>query len=1670
MTSVQRLLLSALLCLCAAVRPAGAQDVDPAMFNGSWNAEYADIRLGKIAGAAQIDMEAGSATLTYRHPETGEEFPLVSESFRRDGATLWITFAGQSPAAPADDGLGYPVIDLVVPEQQRTATASIGGPDMPITIAPRIPSDAARVDLELTLNDDQTLIGSWHYRADPFTRRARDGLGRIGLFEFLEDGGGRQSGSEIWTRPIPKIVTAFSLSAQLGWNFDLDQPAVPYPFQDDAYAADSTRRLVAIAGYDLPKIRSDPVRLDSLSPTVSYGRMIDADSTFQTVAGHADPIGTARDRVAESFAPTLGEQHAAQFAASLDYLIVESTIRKEVVNPQPGPLLVQTEPGLHRFMLNGETGGWNLVFSNNGAQIRFVRPIDPSVALRRRFDSFDILLRNADATLTHARLRIEVNDLVDTGGVAPAGPLWLRSGERLTGTIDSATFYTVPPDTRERIASAPGMGWLRERGDATVTGEERVLRPGNYRGQFGTFTIDATGAFTYDADPLAWSSIGQEPTEHLFAPEVFRIAVRTDVILPRSEIKVILGDGQQILQIDGARQIAVRRDSDDPRLYYSDPIFLPPAGQGRDLAVPTGARPISAALEEANTLFATIADPGLISVLPPPAKARVSVTPARMEEGQSFHLNDGPHLSFLWKEHLQSAHGCYDDLDPIDWDRSDFDFVATLEADLNFEWYKLIAPISLLFSSETLTTDFQLGDHAALLLLRDAFGAQLRPRLDEYRRLATADRMEVAAFWISLNPYAQGGSGASHPLNDHRFGFTVPMPNGTEEPFFFTFHHNASSSSRIVDFNDPAEVPLWIVEATRSALGQYVEAIEESLAEARDIDRCEVEDLVKLVGAQFNNVEDFLLPRLMRLSDGPQLIWEPDYHGRLRIRQVASKLWQVRAHQRLSEADTDQIVMIGTVVTIPFGGIGTYASLAMLAVNTGVYLAVETPRYLESQTEIAFARGAAETLGDERYLIAERNEYHTIQFVAGIAITMLGDAAGNNILKAAASLPGRTIEIVKAAARSVANVSREKLAEAVRRASAGLRRRAIRAGEALVNADDFDLARIVSGARPRDSEDLAEFLSYALQREAAGETLEPGQQAALNRLRALNDTPATAPADAFTGELSVLRDIAPARADLRQLVAEAGDLIRGALAAGGRMRSEALGLLRYTAQTTGERFQAALNARVARLREPLGQDFFHMTAPENRAVSDLLEQNGWAIGVEPGDEPLKYNINIAAPGGFEDEIIRGFDPDSGVVRYISGFRNEVPGHIDIGLPQAMTNRGVPTFLFAQLRFLNEVGVGFAGQSGHLIRRVDMDWVLNARTNVQLTWFRNTYYPGRSFASLQEEGLLDEFVLHTRAVDYARTVINMAGYRVQAARFVFDGDPRRLWSLGRIYREAADGESWEDFLRRYNLGRNSLGPPNFAIEIDVVPFSRSGSGSASPPDTIRFDIDMPPEATQRLTLEMPPPRPDASETVELTLEMPLPRTDGAETLDDVIEPPSPRLDGETVPPPAALESGETFIERQPLLAGLSEDIGRLRDTGMIDLRNQMAGAGDRIAELDMAANMLRAASIEEQGLAYGAAGMMRALAVPEHDAIMYAALHFRRPVSGALGSNVLQAQLVAEAVYWRGVRPVPLTEFMEATGLPESAARLAMERAARRWNLVYLPGEIRQPRFLPPEFR
>jgi len=138
---------------------------------GEWDVVYMDKNLGPVKGTALVSEDETSAKVEYIHPKTGEKFQMTSTSFNREGNKVIINLQGKMPSSGREDGQGYPERDLLVPEDTRKVTVSVGKNEVRTIINTRKGSDVNKVKLLLGLGTEDSLYGFWSYKSDPVIQR-----------------------------------------------------------------------------------------------------------------------------------------------------------------------------------------------------------------------------------------------------------------------------------------------------------------------------------------------------------------------------------------------------------------------------------------------------------------------------------------------------------------------------------------------------------------------------------------------------------------------------------------------------------------------------------------------------------------------------------------------------------------------------------------------------------------------------------------------------------------------------------------------------------------------------------------------------------------------------------------------------------------------------------------------------------------------------------------------------------------------------------------------------------------------------------------------------------------------------------------------------------------------------------------------------------------------------------------------------------------------------------------------------------------------------------------------------------------------------------------------------------------------------------------------------------
>lgn len=375
-----------------------------------------------------------------------------------------------------------------------------------------------------------------------------------------------------------------------------------------------------------------------------------------------------------------------------------------------------------------------------------------------------------------------------------------------------------------------------------------------------------------------------EAAQAFYLPERVAVEVQTRVDLPFDHLQVRVGTNRSN---DAVKILSARRIS--PGLYRTDFFYIGPASGG-------------IAAKEGDSLIAAVDQRDLLDnhdfqfVGGVCTKARLLLTPGAREPGK---------LGGLWKEALLQA--------------------AKLAGKENLPLDQLPKTPA----EEVSNINVTVGDHAAMLLLREVFVEKMKAQLDWLDGLRTDQDLEKFRDWVEpflsgdshayyaqpQSPYAAvkypswlsfmpdsdkndalkkvddlnetlGGIGlalksipalmyaaAGGDAQKIRWGrgsafaqIEVTGPDGAAAPFYEAFDQYKNPFEKIFGDNVVARRK-WQLDATKEAIGKYREVVNEAKKNAEGILPSDRKELLKLTGIGFSAVIHDLLPRLMRLDE-----------------------------------------------------------------------------------------------------------------------------------------------------------------------------------------------------------------------------------------------------------------------------------------------------------------------------------------------------------------------------------------------------------------------------------------------------------------------------------------------------------------------------------------------------------------------------------------------------------------------------------------------------------------------------------------------------------------------------------------------------------------------------------------------------------------------------------
>ncbi len=470
---------------------------------------------------------------------------------------------------------------------------------------------------------------------------------------------------------------------------------------------------------------------------------------------------------------------------------------------------------------------------------------------------------------------------------------------------------------------------------------------------------------------------GIDLLRNAYIPERIYLAVETNIALPLEEIPVFinaenLAGGQQ----GEIELIARRSELGNGRIYLAGPLDLHRRGRTPSLS---GGTAIATSVErnDPGLLQARIDESFILKTFhlpldPVVASVAVGVTPAAGD------------YSWLWRDGLSRAAACHDDVVIDDWGK-------LTQAESDEIWNLIILTTSDHFPGQSVT----FGHHAAAVLLRDMFAFVMEKQIRKLEWIRS-NRQALLGLMAYMKPRAWDDDLPllRIPANDF---------SGLETEYRYII---LNDTAWLAEENNTSEeaIEAWRERETVAALGKLIEAAGEAVEQARDAEDCEIEDLIRLTGFSFSPISRLLKAEFVTLAEvassggARALLWQPDMAARFWVDQVAPLAEAVRQQQIHANVDTDLTLAAVAFLTLPFIlAEGTAVALVTFAIDL-VDLAVTTvhelSQYFASEAELAFASGAAITIGEKRHQSALENAKGWASTAFGIGTSAFGAVMG----------------------------------------------------------------------------------------------------------------------------------------------------------------------------------------------------------------------------------------------------------------------------------------------------------------------------------------------------------------------------------------------------------------------------------------------------------------------------------------------------------------------------------------------------------------------------------------------------------------------------------------------------------------------------------------------------
>jgi len=578
-------------------------------------------------------------------------------------------------------------------------------------------------------------------------------------------------------------------------------------------------------------------------------------------------------------------------------------------------------------------------------------------AMKRRYDAKEL-----SSLLIEAKLEKSVLPGMSYFAVNGADGAWVLKFADYTGELSFVRHMADPDDDGYELPEEAQKHVIHN----VVTGESR-------EGEL------------VDVEPAKQITL-YEPAWVAYVPEELRLQIVTTRELPYAAIPMIVAVNGKRALFDGEEWVLAYKDPENAKRYLSDPLAVVDPANRRgavfsddtlfaDVPLKPG-QSLSARVDHDHPMFGK--SKWQFAETTPTANAKLLAEPS--ERG----LSDTP-LLLTWPLAVKEAASCYRGIEVNDPMKDAVKVVDTYTRYIVNAW----ATSGTTFRRKT---NILLGDHAAMLLLRDSFIDIMSNHIREMQKAAAENPLGL---YRSFLPYGYGGA-----LDSKRkppfLNVKVNTPDGRNVTFYEALGPDTYLLSTFKVGVE--ELRDWQKTVTQSATSAYLDQLQSVLYDASVTKDCAVQPLLELTGKGFEAIAAQTFPNLVYRSphDG---LWKPDYAARAWVTGQHILAESIKLEAQLASQDTKMLLAEGAALfaipsmlhgSIAFGAaklgmvapeifVTTSLSSAMLAafdIAEFGYVAYTAHSTLGAhQRELDFAQKSAAVLGYGRFDAAEEETY-----------------------------------------------------------------------------------------------------------------------------------------------------------------------------------------------------------------------------------------------------------------------------------------------------------------------------------------------------------------------------------------------------------------------------------------------------------------------------------------------------------------------------------------------------------------------------------------------------------------------------------------------------------------------------------------------------------------------